>query len=186
VARGELPIDGEVKLYEEADRTPFIYPVSAQRLDATFVFHHDEVHVPHGERLAFLREWFRGAGCIVENVLSAHADSEPLFFDSVTQIVMPRLHRGRVALIGDACGYLTLLDGQGSHMAMARGYVLAQELARHSDYGAAFEAYQVFLKPPVDKSREAPPVSPACSCRRVARNGGRGDWSSVCSSAECS
>jgi 2-polyprenyl-6-methoxyphenol hydroxylase-like FAD-dependent oxidoreductase len=111
VARGELPIDREVKLYEEADRTAFLYPLSAQRLDATFVFRHDEVHVPHGERLALLRERFRGAGWIVENALPAHADSEPLFFDSVTQIVMPRWHRGRVALIGDACGCLTLLAG---------------------------------------------------------------------------
>jgi hypothetical protein len=38
-------------------------------------------------------------------------------------------------------------------MAMAGGYVLAQELARHSDYGAAFEADQVYLKPPVDKKQ---------------------------------
>ena len=38
---------------------------------------------------------------------------------------MPQWHKGRVALIGDACGCLTLLAGQGSHMAMAGGYVLA-------------------------------------------------------------
>ena len=30
------------------------------------------------------------------------------------------------SLIGDACGCLTLLAGQGSHMAMAGGYVLAR------------------------------------------------------------
>ena len=80
--------------------------------------------------------------------------SEPIFFDSATQIVMPQWHKGRVALIGDACGCLTLLAGQGSHMAMAGGYVLAQELARQSDHGAAFAAYQAFLKPPVDKKQK--------------------------------
>ncbi len=154
VARGELPIDREAKLYEEADRMAFLYPLSAQRLDATFVFRHGEVHVPHGERLAFLRERFRGAGWIAEDVLRAHTDDEPLFFDSVTQIVMPQWHRGRVALIGDACGCLTLLAGQGSHMAMAGGYVLAHELAQRADHGAAFAAYQDFLKPPVDKKRK--------------------------------
>ena len=79
--------------------------------------------------------------------------SDPIFFDSVTQIVMPQWHRGRVALIGDACGCLTLLAGQGSHMAMAGAYVLAEELGRHADHAAAFAAYQQFLKPRVDKKQ---------------------------------
>jgi 2-polyprenyl-6-methoxyphenol hydroxylase-like FAD-dependent oxidoreductase len=57
-----------------------------------------------------------------------------------------------VALLGDACGCLTLLAGQGSHMAMAGAYVLSRELARHSgDHEAAFAAYQAFLKPAVDR-----------------------------------
>ena len=86
-------------------------------------------------------------------MLKAHAASDPIFFDSVTQIVMPQWHKGRVALIGDACGCLTLLAGQGSHMAMAGGYVLAEELARQADHTAAFTAYQKFLKPHVDKKQ---------------------------------
>jgi 2-polyprenyl-6-methoxyphenol hydroxylase-like FAD-dependent oxidoreductase len=65
---------------------------------------------------------------------------------------MPRWHQGRVALLGDACGCLTLLAGQGSHMAMAGAYVLARELTRYGgDYAAAFAAYQALLKPAVDK-----------------------------------
>ncbi|MGH9807448.1 MAG: hypothetical protein ACRD9W_09340, partial [Terriglobia bacterium] len=66
---------------------------------------------------------------------------------------MPQWHKGRLALIGDACGCLTLLAGQGSHMAMAGGYVLAQQLGRQADHNAAFAAYQAFLKPPVDKKQ---------------------------------
>jgi 2-polyprenyl-6-methoxyphenol hydroxylase-like FAD-dependent oxidoreductase len=70
----------------------------------------------------------------------------------MTQIVMPRWYQGRVALLGDACGCLTLLAGQGSHMAMAGAYVLATELTRHGgDYAAAFAAYQALLKPAVDR-----------------------------------
>ena len=153
VAHGKLPIAREVKLYEETDRSVFLYPLSAQRLDATFVFRTGEVHVPHAERIGFLRERFRGAGWIVEDVLAAYDGAEPLFFDSVTQIEMPQWHKGRVALIGDACGCLTLLAGQGSHMAMTGGYVLAHELARQPDHAAAFAAYQNFLKPHVDKRR---------------------------------
>ena len=77
-----------------------------------------------------------------------------MFFDSVTQIVMSQWHWGRVALIGDACGCLTLLAGQGSHMAMAGGYLLAEALARASDHQSAFAAYQEFLKPRVDRRQK--------------------------------
>ena len=155
VARNGFPIDRTVKLYEETGRLAFLYPLDDEHLDATYVFRQNEAHVPHGERLAFLRERYRGAGWIAEDVLRACPADAPIFFDSVTQIVMPQWHRGRLALIGDACGCLTLLAGQGSHMAMAGGYVLAQELARHrDDHRAAFAAYQAFMKPPVDKRQK--------------------------------
>ena len=80
----------------------------------------------------------------------------PVFFDSLTQIVMPHWSAGRICLIGDACGCLTLAAGQGSHMAMAGAYVLATELARHrADHRAVFEAYEKFLKPHVDRKQAA-------------------------------
>ena len=151
--RERFPLQNTVKLYEEPDRVAFLYPLGERQLDATYVFRQAEVRVAHAERLAFLRERYRGAGWIAEDVLKAHASGDPIFFDSVTQIVMPQWHKGRVALIGDACGCLTLLAGQGSHMAMAGGYVLAEELARHADHAAAFAAYQNFLKPHVDKKQ---------------------------------
>jgi len=149
----KFPLNRTVKLFEEPDRVAFLYPLDERLLDATYVFRQSETHVPHGERLGFLRERYRGAGWVAEDVLKAHAADDPIFFDSVTQIVMPQWHKGRVALIGDACGCLTLLAGQGSHMAMAGGYVLAEELARQPDHTTAFTAYQKFFKPHVDKKQ---------------------------------
>jgi len=154
IARGGFSVERTVKLYEETDRVAFLYPLDAEHLDATYIFRQHEVQVPRSERLQFLRDKYRGAGWIAEEVLRACAADAPIFFDSVTQIVMPQWYRGRVALIGDACGCLTLLAGQGSHMAMAGGYVLAQELARQDDHRAAFSAYQSFLKPAVDKKQK--------------------------------
>lgn len=144
-------IGREVKLYEETDRAAFLYPLSEQRLDATMAFRHPEIHVPHAQRIDLLRSIYRGNGWIMPQIIDAYAGDEPVYFDSATQIVMPQWHKGRVALVGDACGCLTLLAGQGSHMAMAGAYVLAQELARQPDHQAAFAAYQDFLKPAVDK-----------------------------------
>jgi 2-polyprenyl-6-methoxyphenol hydroxylase-like FAD-dependent oxidoreductase len=148
-------LDRALKLYEETDRVGAFYPLDETRMDATYVFRHNEVHVPHERRLDLTREEFKGAGWILEQALNGYEGPAPIFFDSMTQIVMPHWHQGRVALLGDACGCLTLLAGQGSHMAMAGAYVLAQELKQHNgDYDAAFAAYQALLKPAVDKRQQ--------------------------------
>lgn len=154
VPRGNLPIERTVKLYEETDRMMFLYPLDDSRLDATFILRSPEVRVAPPERMAFLRRQLKDAGWVIGDVLRAHRAEVPVFFDGASQIAMPHWHRGRVALIGDACGCLTLLAGQGSHMAMAGGYVLAEKLAQHDDPAQAFAAYQDFLKPPVDKRRK--------------------------------
>jgi 2-polyprenyl-6-methoxyphenol hydroxylase-like FAD-dependent oxidoreductase len=145
-------LDRALKLHEEIDRVGAFYPLDARRMDATYAFRHGEADIAHDRRLDFVREEFKGAGWILERVLDDYQAKAPIFFDSMTQIVMPRWYQGRVALLGDACGCLTLLAGQGSHMAMAGAYVLATELARHeADYAAAFAAYQALLKPAVDR-----------------------------------
>lgn len=154
VTGNTAPLGRCVKLHEEADRFMFLYPLDTRRIDATFVLRHDDVHVPRERRAEFLAKNLQGAGWIAQDVLRAHANDEPIFFDSATQIVMPQWYRGRVALIGDACGCLTLIAGQGSHMAMAGGYVLAHELARQPDHASAFAAYERLLKPHVDKKRK--------------------------------
>jgi 2-polyprenyl-6-methoxyphenol hydroxylase-like FAD-dependent oxidoreductase len=154
IAKHDFPICREVKIYEERDRMAMLYPLDEHRLDATYVFRHPATEVPREQRLDFVREQYRGAGWIAEDVLNACERREPIFFDTATQIEMPCWHRGRVALIGDACGCLTLLAGLGSHMAMAAGYVLAQELARQQDHEAAFAAYQALLRPAVEMKRK--------------------------------
>jgi 2-polyprenyl-6-methoxyphenol hydroxylase-like FAD-dependent oxidoreductase len=144
-----------LKLYEETDRIAAFYPLDETRLAATYASRQDETHVPHGERLAFVREAFKGAGWITDKMLDAYKGNEPIFFDSLTQIIMPHWFKGRVALLGDACGCLTLLAGQGSHMAMAGAYVIARELDRHDgDYATAFAAYEAELKPEITERQD--------------------------------
>lgn len=148
----DFDLDRALKLHEETDRVGAFYPLDERRMDATYAFRHGEADIAPERRLDFIREEFKGAGWILERVLDDYQAKAPIFFDSMTQIVMPNWHQGRVALLGDACGCLTLLAGQGSHMAMAGAYVLATELKRHSgDYAAAFAAYQALLKPAVDR-----------------------------------
>jgi len=151
----DFPVGRAMKLHEETNRVAAYYPLDDTRLDATYVFRHDETHVPREERLAFVRRAYAGAGWIGESMLDAYHGSEPIYFDTLTQIAMPRWSRGRVALLGDACGCLTLLAGQGSHMAIAGAYVIAHELERYGgNYAAAFVAYEARLKPAVAARQE--------------------------------
>jgi 2-polyprenyl-6-methoxyphenol hydroxylase-like FAD-dependent oxidoreductase len=148
-------IERSVKIYEELDRVVWFYPLDASCMDATYIFRHDNVgHLPHEKRVAFVQEQFVGAGWIAEEVLRRVSASKPIYFDAMEQIVMPDWYKGRIALLGDACGCLTPIAGQGSHMAMAGAYVIAQELERYSgDHLSAFSIYQQFLKPFVEKKQ---------------------------------
>jgi len=151
VERDAHPLGSACKLYEESDRSAFLYPIDDKRLDATYVFRNDERGLGAGHNIYFLRAHYRGAGWIAEDLLHAFRPDDPLYFEGANQIIMPQWHRGRVALIGDACGCLPLPARDGSHMAMAGAFVLARELARHNSHEDAFRAYQDFLKPHVDR-----------------------------------
>jgi 2-polyprenyl-6-methoxyphenol hydroxylase-like FAD-dependent oxidoreductase len=162
VAAFGLPLAPEVRgrlvIHEEPDRVAWFHALSDDRMVAMLVFRTENLgHVPAAERLPLLRQRYAGAGWITERVLRDVPADTPVYFDSVTQIVMPRWSSGRVCLIGDACGCLTLIAGQGSHMAMAGAYVLANELGRRpGDPVAAFDAYDRFLRPHVErKQRQA-------------------------------
>jgi 2-polyprenyl-6-methoxyphenol hydroxylase-like FAD-dependent oxidoreductase len=73
-----------------------------------------------------------------------------LYFDAVAQIQLNPWHKGRVALVGDACQCLTLLAGQGASIAMAGAYILAMELQRRNgNYQVAFQNYQDQLQPEI-------------------------------------
>jgi 2-polyprenyl-6-methoxyphenol hydroxylase-like FAD-dependent oxidoreductase len=147
-----LELNGAFKLQEEIDRIVGFYPLGGGAADATFVFRHpDDGYLPAERRLPLLQEKWAGPGWIGKSVLQELPASIPVFFDALTQIRMPNWHHGRVALLGDACGCLTLLAGQGSHMAMAGAYVLATELHRDAGYEAAFRAYKALMAPAVMK-----------------------------------
>jgi 2-polyprenyl-6-methoxyphenol hydroxylase-like FAD-dependent oxidoreductase len=154
MSTGGKQLDGMCKLFEETDRTTFFYPLGDERMDATYVFRHAEEEVLPSRRLAFIKSQYRGGGWITDDVLRDYSNSEPLYFDPATMVMMPRWHRGRVALIGDACGALTLLSGQGSHMAMAGAYVLAEKLAQNDNHREAFAGYQSAMKPHVTRKQK--------------------------------
>ncbi|MEU3962450.1 FAD-dependent monooxygenase [Streptomyces buecherae] len=79
---------------------------------------------------------------IPEMVAAMHRATDP-FFDTVSQIRMPRWSSGRTAFLGDAAYAPSFLTGQGSSLALVGAYLLATSLATHrGDHTAAFAAYE--------------------------------------------
>lgn len=89
---------------------------------------------------------FEGDGWEVPRLVAAMRAAEDLFFDVVSQIHLPSWHRGRVALVGDAAYAPSFMSGQGSSLSLVGAYVLAGELATHTDHGVAFAAYEQVLR----------------------------------------
>lgn len=98
-----------------------------------------------------LRNLFGDAGWECPQILAALDnldDPDDLYFDVVSQVRMDRWSTGRVLLIGDAAGCISLLGGEGTGLAVTEAYVLAGELARAGgDHQRAFAAYESRLRP---------------------------------------
>jgi len=81
---------------------------------------------------------------------------EDLYFDAVSQIVLPCWSQGRVALVGDAAYCPSLLAGEGAAFAMAGAYILAGELERApGDYAQAFANYERRFRPFVEGKQKS-------------------------------
>jgi len=110
------------------------------------------------EQKAILHQAFRHHLCDWEcpAIFSALEQSSDLYFNAVGQIRKDRWSKGRVALLGNAGFWPSLLAGQGSALAMLEAYVLAGEL-KHSagDYRLAFEVYENRLHPFILRKQRA-------------------------------
>jgi 2-polyprenyl-6-methoxyphenol hydroxylase-like FAD-dependent oxidoreductase len=118
------------------DRTMFLFIFRAA---------HDDTDATPKDQL---RNEFNDVGWECQDFLVALDDVDDLYFDVVSQIRMDSWSRGRVLLIGDAAGCISLLGGEGTGLAITEAYVLAGELARAGvDHRRAFDAYQTRLRP---------------------------------------
>ncbi|MFF4123536.1 FAD-dependent monooxygenase [Microbispora rosea] len=110
--------------------------------------------------------------------------ADDLYFDSVSQVRLPRWWKGRVALLGDAASCVSLF-GDGSTLAIAGAFTLAEALAAHSgDPAAAFRRYEAAHRRLVDpKQRNVAQASallvPATRGGILARNLATRLWPAV-------
>jgi 2-polyprenyl-6-methoxyphenol hydroxylase-like FAD-dependent oxidoreductase len=97
---------------------------------------------------------FAKGGWEVPRLVEALRRADDLYFDTVSQIRMPRWSKGRVGLVGDSAFAPSFLSGQGTSLAIAGAYVLAGELASHEDAEAALATYERIARPFVEANQE--------------------------------
>ncbi|SDP34773.1 FAD-dependent oxidoreductase [Lentzea jiangxiensis] len=125
------------------------YAVRDGSMAALMLFRSPSAALP-ADPVATLRSRFGDLGWITPSLLSVVP--EDVYYDTVSQVDMPVWHRGKVVLVGDACGAVSLFAGHGASLAMAGASVLAEELSFGFD--GAFSRYQARMKPAVEHTQE--------------------------------
>lgn len=148
---GYRPRDGNAYVaYTAPGRYVARFPMRGDRM-LFFVLLRDE-HLAdgtprdHAGRQAALTRALAGIGWESDAIVSAIAQADDIYFDSISQIRMDHWVQGNVALIGDAAACPSLIAGEGAGFALAQAYVLAGELHQHGDDTAtALARYQAGL-----------------------------------------
>ena len=97
----------------------------------------------HQSYMELMEEFFCEAGWMAPEVLQSMRESDDFYCSPFGNVKSPKVHDGRVVLLGDA-GYATL--GFGTSLAIMGGYVLAGELLSHpGDVKTALKQYEGFM-----------------------------------------
>ena len=145
-----LPGRQVTRIAVRAERTMFLFVFSATLMN-------EQEPGDLDGRKAVLHRLFDDAGWECSQILRALDEVQDLYFDRVSQIVMDRWSKGRVALVGDAAACVSLLAGEGTGLAMTEAYILAGEMGRaKDDHADAFRGYELRLRALIeDKQRSA-------------------------------
>jgi 2-polyprenyl-6-methoxyphenol hydroxylase-like FAD-dependent oxidoreductase len=148
----------EAVIYAEPGRSAGVYAVgNCETLHAFLIFAEDAApflsHPDINQQRERTAEIFAGSGWEVPRLVAALQRADDLFFDTVSQIHLPHWSRGRVVLVGDAAYAPSFLSGQGTSLALVGAYVLAGELASHSNPDEAFASYERLVRPFVEANQ---------------------------------
>jgi 2-polyprenyl-6-methoxyphenol hydroxylase-like FAD-dependent oxidoreductase len=151
------PVDHprEVLMHATPGRLVAVHPSSSDAVVA-FIFRGPAVpgfdHRDIAQHRRVVATAYRGGGWRVPELLDLVRRSEELYFDGVSTVRLPGWSRGRITLLGDAAAGASLL-GDGSSLAMAGAYTLAEALAEGDDHRAALHRYEATHRVRTDRKR---------------------------------
>lgn len=165
IADAELrrQVKGTFQTLTVPGRQVAIYPIRGGRVATFFVHRSAEDRVERSIEAARreLIEVYGDLSWVVPRLLDHLPHLDDIYYDTVSQIEVPRWSQGRVTLLGDACQCPSLLAGQGASMAMGGAYILAEELATARNLETALQRYEERVRPAIDRKQLAG--------RRIAR-----------------
>lgn len=155
--------DSSFAMTDTIERSVGMYGPRGDRV-AMFGIHrvHDPA-LPEDPRADLLHR-YAGLGSDVDAVLAVCPDADEIYYDQVAQVVLPSWSRSRVVLVGDACGAVSLLAGQGASLAIAGGAELARALLATGSDGDgdgergvrdAIASYEATMRPVVEEKQAA-------------------------------
>ena len=131
-------------------QTVTLIPNSVDRISA-IVYHGDGGVEPRGttnaDYRAFFDEGYAQFPDPVRRILGALDEHGYVFTDSIAQVDMPTIVKGRIALIGDAAHCPTFMSGMGSSLALQGARELAHALESEPDVPAALGRYEKAITP---------------------------------------
>ncbi|TDW98670.1 FAD-dependent monooxygenase [Kribbella sp. VKM Ac-2566] len=121
---------------------------------ASFAVHRTADPVTPADTREAIRSAYGDLGWVVPRALELCPDDDQIYYDQVAQIVMPRWSSGRVALVGDACGAVSLLAGQGASLGVAGAFLLAEKLVSSSSIEDGLAEYERVWRPVVEEKQK--------------------------------
>ncbi|MBB5802466.1 2-polyprenyl-6-methoxyphenol hydroxylase-like FAD-dependent oxidoreductase [Saccharothrix ecbatanensis] len=118
-------VAGRFCVTDTVGRQVGFYGLRDGRVAAFTVHRTTSPDLPDDPRAAVM-EAYGTLGWVVPRAL-AKCPAE-IYYDQVAQVELPRWSSGRVVLVGDACGAVSLLAGQGASLGIGGAYVLAEHL----------------------------------------------------------
>ncbi|SCL52081.1 2-polyprenyl-6-methoxyphenol hydroxylase [Micromonospora eburnea] len=155
--RGPADDPHDVLLYNTPGRLASVHPARGDAM-AAFIFRGpmvdglDHRDLARHKRLV-VEAYQDERGWRVPELLDRVRAADDLYFDSVSQVHLPRWSRGRIVLVGDAASCVSLF-GEGSSLAIAGAHTLAEALAA-GGYGAAFRRYETVHRRRTEPKRRA-------------------------------
>jgi 2-polyprenyl-6-methoxyphenol hydroxylase-like FAD-dependent oxidoreductase len=143
---------GCVETYFGQGQTVLLIPATADEV-TVMIYHGDGgLPMPEAQDQAAMRAFLHDAYAdFPEHVRSAFArlgGTSFVYRDTIAQVEMPSIVKGRVALMGDAAHCPTFMSGMGSSLALQGAQAMAQALEQHApDVPAALAAYEKTIAP---------------------------------------
>lgn len=139
-------VRGQFVLTETLNRQMGLYGFDEGRVAVFTVHRTPDPGLPEDPRERLRRE-YAGMGGLAERALERCPAPDRIYYDQVAQIVQPRWHDGRVALVGDAAYAVSLIAGQGASLGIAGAYVLAERLQESTSVSEGLADYEQRWRP---------------------------------------